>query len=354
MSALMPVSRPASAAAADRGAPPALVPNAEAWVDLFAAGLLHAGLPGDGPAAVLTDRLHALPLLESQGPVAWVHTSACHYRDFVPVPHGQPAPRLRIEAGRHPAEAAHVLQRARLGLASVPASRAGGQAMAALALQALQARVPLLLYGPREAAGWAALDPVIRQGALQPVHHDERPGHAQVLASAGLAGTLGEAGFQDGARALALATALARARQADLHAERLGDGRLRLRLRIDPLRLVAAGADAHAHHIAHTGRALFNARGLGALLLPWAAACQARLLLRNVRARIHDSHIALGDEPLAPTAVDYTEHGAMLRLALPAAGPGRDALLHLSLPREAVPGDGFCDIGAAEFTVETT
>ena len=33
--------------------------------------------------------------------------------------------------------------------------------------------------------------------------------------------------------------------------------------------------------------------------------------------------------------------------------PGQDALLHFSLPRDAVPNDGFCDIGAAEFTLET-
>ena len=56
---------------------------------------------------------------------------------------------------------------------------------------------------------------------------------------------------------------------------------------------------------------------------------------------------------LAPATVDYTDHGAFIRLSLPATAPGQDALLHLSLPRDAVPGDGFCDIGAAEFTVET-
>jgi hypothetical protein len=56
---------------------------------------------------------------------------------------------------------------------------------------------------------------------------------------------------------------------------------------------------------------------------------------------------------LSAAAVDYTDHGAFLRLDLPAVSPAQDALLHLSLPRDAVPGDGFCDIGAAEFTVET-
>ena len=77
-----------------------------------------------------------------------------------------------------------------------------------------------------------------------------------------------------------------------------------------------------------------------------------RLLLRNVRARVDDSEIALGTDTLQPSHLDYTERGAILSLRLPSIAHGRDALLHLSLPREAVPGDGFCDIGAAEFTAD--
>jgi hypothetical protein len=119
------------------------------------------------------------------------------------------------------------------------------------------------------------------------------------------------------------------------------------------VQIVAAGSQTLAHHIAHEGRALFNSRGLGSILLPWGAPCQVRLLLRNVRARIDTSAIALGENALAPATVDYTDRGAFIRLSLPATAPGQDALLHLSLPRDAVPGDGFCDIGAAEFTVET-
>ncbi|MFZ5550257.1 MAG: hypothetical protein ACOZJX_16295 [Pseudomonadota bacterium] len=322
---------------------------ADVWVDLFVAGLVRGGAIGNGPPVVLTNTLRALPLLESQGPVGWVHAAPCRYQDYVLVSHGQPAVRQRIDALQKPDDASRLLRRAGLCLVAVPPERAAAQAMAALASKALQARAPLLLWGASQGGGWSAFDALVRQGALQPVE----AGGARVMASAGLAGALGDAGLRDTERAVALAAQLTRARQADLHIDRLGDHHLRLRLRIDPVLLVAAGAPTLAHHITHEGRALFNSRGLGAMLLPWGAACQSRLLLRNVRARIDGSEIALGPHTLAPTWVDYTDHGAFLRLNLPAVAPGRDALLHLSLPREAVPGDGFCDIGAAEFTVET-
>lgn len=321
----------------------------DVWVDLFAASLVRGGMLRAGLPVVLTDTLRLLPLLDSQGPMAWIHTSPVGYRDHVPVAQGQPTTRLRVEAAAEPAEAARLLRRASVCLVAVPPDRGRATQMAALAAQALQSRVALLLFSSPDVAGWAAFEPLIRQGALQPVE----AGAARVLASAQLAGSLGEAGLHDAERALRLTEQLTRSRQADIHLQRVGDRQLRLRLRTDPLRLIAAGAETLAHHIAHEGRALFNSRGLGSLLLPWGAPSAARLLLRNVRARIDGSEIALGPHTLAPTAVDYTEHGAFLRLALPAVLPGRDALLHLSLPREAVPGDGFCDIGAAEFTVET-
>jgi hypothetical protein len=331
--------------------PPAIRPGLviDVWVDLFAAAVARNGALGNGLPVVLTDTLRSLPLLETQGPVGWIHTAPWQYQDYMAVAQGQPAPRLRIDAAGALADATRLLRRASLCLAAVPAERSPALPMAALVSKALQARVPVLLYGPPPAAGWAAFEAMIRQGALQPVQADG----ARVFASAGLAGLLGEAGLRDIERAMTLAAQLARARQADLLLERLHDGRVKLRLRIDPVQIVAAGSQTLAHHIAHEGRALFNSRGLGSILLPWGAPCQVRLLLRNVRARIDTSAIALGENALAPATVDYTDHGAFLRLSLPATAPGQDALLHLSLPRDAVPGDGFCDIGAAEFTVET-
>ena len=313
-----------------------------------ARGARRGGL-APGPPVVLTDSLRVMPLLESQGPIGWIHTNAWLYRDHMLVAHGQPAPRLRLDVQREPAEATRLLRRAGLCLAAVPNTRQAGAVMAALVDKALQARVPLLLYGAARVGGWPAFEGLIRQGALQPVE----AGGARVLASSGLAGALGEAGLHDVERALALSAQLTRARQADLSVSVLSPDQLRLRLRVDPVQLVAAGSETLAHHIAHEGRALFNSRGLGAMLLPWGAPCQARLLLRNVRARIDRSEIALGSHTLAPRAVDYTEHGAFLRLSLPAVEPGQDALLHLSLPRDAVPGDGFCDIGACEFIIDT-
>lgn len=320
-----------------------------AWVDLFAANVARQGALGQGLAVVLTDSLRVMPLLESQTPIGWIHTSACKFQDFIPVAHGQPSPRVRVDAAGQPADASRMLRRASLCLAAVSPDRERAAATAALAAKALQARAALLLFGMPQSAGWAAFDGLVRQGALQPV----AAGGAQVLASASLAGTLGDSGLNDVERAIALAGQLSRARQADLHCERLEQGHLKLRLRIDPVHLAAAGSVTLAHHLAHEGRALFNSRGLGSFAVPWGAPCQARLLLRNVRARIDTLQIAMAGQSLAPLAVDYTEFGAFLKLALPPVEPGCDALLHMSLPREAVPNDGFCDIGAAEFTVET-
>lgn len=324
-------------------------PYLDAWIDLFAASVARSGALGNGLPVVLTDSLRVFPLLESQGPVGWIHTFPCHYQDYTPVANGQPAARLRIDAKAQPAEASRMLRRASLCLAAVSSDRERATFAAALAAKALQARASLLLYGAPQAGGWAAFEGLVRQGALQPI---EAAG-AQVLASAGLAGVLGDAGINDIERALALASQLSRARQADLHAERTDNGHLKLRLRIDPVHLVAAGSATLAHHVAHEGRALFNGRGLGAIAVPWGAPCQARLLLRNVRARIDSLQMAIAGQTVSPLAVDYTDFGAFLKLALPAVAPGQEALLHLSLPRDAVPNDGFCDIGAAEFTLET-
>lgn len=331
------------------GATGQATPYIDAWIDLFAASVARSGALGNGLAVVLTDTLRIFPLLESQGPIGWVHTLPCAYQDYTPVANGQPSARLRIDANAQPGEASRMLRRASLCLVAVSEDRERAAFTAALAAKALQARASLLLFGAPQAGGWVAFEGLVRQGALQPIE----AGGAQVLASAGLAGALNEAGLNDIERAVALASQLSRSRQADLHAERADNGQLKLRLRIDPVHLVAAGSATLAHHVAHEGRALFNGRGLAAIAVPWGAPCQARLLLRNVRARIDTLQVAIAGRSLSPLAVDYTDFGAFLKLALPAVTSGQEALLHLSLPRDAVPNDGFCDIGAAEFTLET-
>jgi hypothetical protein len=50
--------------------------------------------------------------------------------------------------------------------------------------------------------------------------------------------------------------------------------------------------------------------------------------------------------------IDYTEYGAVLSLPPTEIESSRDALMFLSLPKTAVPQDGFCDIGAITQTLE--
>ena len=47
----------------------------DAWIDLFAASVARSGVLGNGLAVVLTDSMRAMPLLESQGPVGWIHSA---------------------------------------------------------------------------------------------------------------------------------------------------------------------------------------------------------------------------------------------------------------------------------------
>ena len=63
----------------------------DVWVDLFATSLARSGALGNGLPVVLTDALRVLPLLESQGPIGWIHTSPRHYQDHVLIAHGQPS-----------------------------------------------------------------------------------------------------------------------------------------------------------------------------------------------------------------------------------------------------------------------
>jgi len=74
--------------------------------------------------------------------------------------------------------------------------------------------------------------------------------------------------------------------------------------------------------------------------------------VRNVRDRIDSLTIAVGAKTILMNRIDYTEYGAVLSLPPTEIEPGRDALMFLSLPKTAVPQDGFCDIGAVTQTLE--
>lgn len=328
------------------------LPVVDLWVDLFAARLARERLDRDRPVAVITDALRAMPLVESQASLGWIHAAPIRYRDFHAVAYGLPARRLRIDALRQPADAAVLAQRASLCLVAVPADRGAALGVLPVMRAAVDAGVPLVLFGASVNAGWAPLTELAGVGGLQAL----MTGDVLVLASSELTTVLGAGGLRDAEGAVALARQLSVSHQADLTALALPEGRLRVRLRMDPIYLAATAAEPLAAHMSNEGRAMFNHRGMGALLLPWGGPCAARLLLRNVRARVDDTLVACGHRILAPATVDYTEHGAIMKLVLTAPetpGPGRDAVLHMSLARAAVPADSFCDIGAAEFTVET-
>src|SRR5262245_38147439 len=90
--------------------------SVDLWVDLFATSLARNGALGNGLPVVLTDTLRVMPLLESQGPVGWIHAAPWHYQDHVLVAQGQPASRPRVDALRNPGEAGRMLGRAGLCL----------------------------------------------------------------------------------------------------------------------------------------------------------------------------------------------------------------------------------------------
>lgn len=319
------------------------------WVDVLATALAIDGVPG--LPVLMHQGLRTMPLLESLGNVAWIHPSAPLFRDFVPIPNGQPIQRERLDAANRPAEAADVLKRAGLCVVTVPSDGAAARALAALV--GAPGDIFWLLHGPADAAGWAVFDPVAHQLGLRAI--ETRASRLMVSPNvlSRMAGTPGGTTLQSPARVTSLAAQLSQRRRVDVHADiRPDTGVVQLRVRLDPVRVMAAGTEALADHIAHEGRALFNARGVGSLLLPWSGDQSVRLLCRNVRARIDDCEIGLGRHTVKASRIDYTDHGAIVTLRLPVVEPGRDALLHFSLPRPAVPEDGFCDIGATEFTVE--
>lgn len=320
----------------------------EPWIDLIAAAF--AGPRMAGPAVVLHEAQRQLPLLESRVPVVWIHPQALATQDFLSLPRCRPLFRERLDATRDRDSQLDVMRRAGLRVLCVPENPRHVDILMAATAEASPAQA-WLVYGEESAAGWAAVAPLLQQAGLAPV-----PGApVRMLASVSVLDLLQHHGLGTTGLSPRLAQELRRhlPGSLDLNLDlATQSGRPRLRLRADPVHFIAATSDSLAHHVVMEGRALFNQRGLASLLLPWDGCVQVRLLLRNVRARVDDSQIALGTDILQPSFLDYTERGAILSLRLPSIAPGRDALLHLSLPREAVPGDGFCDIGAAEFTAD--
>jgi hypothetical protein len=316
-------------------------PSLDLWVDLLAASL--ARLLAPTLAVVVHEALRSMPLIESNCATAFVNLSALKYADFRPVPGGLPTRRERIDATERPAEALSAMQRAGLVVMGVPTDP-----VAASRWPQLQAQDRWwILYGESRAPGWAQAAALMRSGEFIPFEL----GSQRVMISRQAVDALGGRHAVHPSAAPKLAGALARAQPQRLAIE-AGQGYQRLRLNIDPILLIAAGTDMLTHNLLQEGRAILSARGLGAVLLPWDDKTQVQLLFRNVRARIDDMVLAAGDKVLALSRIDYTEYGALLNVVRPEVHPGRDALLHIALPRVAVPGDGFCDVGAANVTVE--
>ncbi|HSI57064.1 MAG TPA: hypothetical protein VLA16_05890, partial [Ideonella sp.] len=138
------------------------------WIDVLAATVATLA-PGGlaGATVVVHEGLRVMPLLESLASVAWVHPGPVLFRDFVTVPHGQPAQRERLDAGEYAADVRDLLKRAGLCVATVPGDLAAARRTAALLKEPGHAL--WLLHGPADAAGWAVFDPVAQAAGLQPL-----------------------------------------------------------------------------------------------------------------------------------------------------------------------------------------
>lgn len=319
------------------------------WVDILATTLALDGMKG--MPVLMHQGMRTMPLIESLGQVAWVHPTAPLFRNFVAVAAGQPGVQERLDASKRPAEVADLMKRAGLCVITVPTDMAAAKTLAGTIGE--PGSLYWLLHGPADAAGWAVFDIVAHRLGLRAI--ESRGSRLMVSPNvmARMAGTPGGTTLQSPARVTSLAALLAGKRRLDVHADiRPDTGVVNLRIRPDPVRMIAAGTESLANHVAHEGRALLNTRGVGSLMLPWSGDLTVRLLCRNVRARIDDCEIGMGRHAVKASRIDYTDHGAIMTMRLPAVQPGADALLHMSFPRPAVPEDGFCDIGASEFTVE--
>lgn len=306
-------------------------------VELIAAALARHPQTPTRLTVVVHERHRTLPLLEAAGATAYVNLLPTQHADFRPVPGGLAAVKERICAAACPEEAAQLSHRADALVVCVPEDR---DAVAALPPFDFTGRM-CILYGEPRAAGWSHITPRLRgsdftpfeiQGARLLVSREavERIGGRQRLLPAGIA---------------ELAASIAQSMPLILATEPAGAG-LRLRLRPDPLQVMVAGNETLVHNVAMENRALFNSRGIGALTLPFEGRGTLQLLVRNVRDRIDGLTVAVGSKLVPLTRIDYTEFGAVLTLPATPIERNRDALMFLSLPRSAVPDDGFCDVGA--------
>jgi len=323
----------------------------EAWIDLFAASLAR-GLNRSGPAVVLHEAQRFMPMLERSIACAWIHPGTPPFQDFSRLPNQLPRLRERIDLQRSPASALDLLRRASLRLVALPTALLDGAALldAAAALARPSDR-QWLVYGATDAPHWPAAEPLRLAGELQTL---QAPG-LRLLASPELAGQLQALGLADSLRSagsmgrLVARLAVGLGATAKLNTP---SGRPRLSMHIEPLSCIATVAETVTHHVLSSGRALFNARGMASLVLPWDGGVGVQFLIRNLRGRIDDARYTVGDDSLAATQNDFIEQGAVVRLRLPAIAPGRGAVLQLALPVAAWPESGFADMAALQFAVD--
>jgi hypothetical protein len=290
----------------------------EPWIDLMASAAVAAlKLPH---ATVDHPALRLWPCLERRCAVTSRQATPLALTDFWSLPHQLPAVRHRMDARQ--AHSAH---------------RQGGLTVIHLQSDALvpdwdpsDAPRQRLLYGPAETTAWTSLRAAPWRESLVSV---PVPAGWQLMFAQNLVDAQGPG--------------------MDLRLDpSAAPDWLRLRLRPPPVSCIATVSEAMRHHIMVRDSALFGPRGHASIVLPWDTAGRLRLLVRNIRARVDTMTAAIGSLSCTPEDVHYTERGAMVSLRLPAPGDVRDALLHLSLPRAAVPQDDFCDVGAMEFTAE--
>lgn len=319
----------------------------EAWMDLVAGALPWP--QAQGSVVVCHEAPRLWPMLAHRQSLAWLHPQRLPYHELSAIPGGQPALRQRLSLSDAPDIIDAQLARAAGCVVVLPTQSAWVSAFASLLVrfQAGTGR-PWLLAGSVDASEWAeALAPLAGLDTF-----DLRTDHIRWVGPASLLPRL--KALLPGPRldAQALSQLLTHYRDLPRLQVDLASPHLSLRIRPEPVEHMASVSESTVHHAVAENRALFNDRGLGSIWVPWGAETASRMLLRNVRDRINDGVSAIGSRSLPMEWVDYTDRGAILKMRLPVTEAGHPALVHLSLPRNAVPTDGFCDVGALEFIVE--